>query len=100
MRRIPTTSISIPFTLSQPSFPWKDENRDLVDQYILPQAADAISQGRFGFASYCIYDVLKEVSSYDKKFSGATQAPLGDRNDIVQKLVNMASAIVKLLLKG
>ncbi|KAL3026966.1 hypothetical protein AAZX31_03G021800 [Glycine max] len=162
MRRIPTSvsssaiqilflllaSISIPFTLSQPSFPWKDGNGDLVDQvckktpfydlcssilhsnplspkpdlkgvallvqslafcaesfipivkYILPQAADAISQGRFGFASYCISDVLKEVSSYDKKFSGATQAPLGDRNDIVQKLVNMASAMVKLLLKG
>ncbi|KAL5140865.1 Cell wall / vacuolar inhibitor of fructosidase 1 [Glycine soja] len=189
MRRIPTSvssfaihillliaSISIPFTLCQPSFPWKDGNGDLVDQvckktpfydlcssilhsnplspkpdlkgvallmvnnilanatdtlsyieglikqtpdreleqslafcaesyipivkYILPQAADAISQGRFGFASYCISDALKEVSSCDKKFSGATQAPLGDRNDIVQKLVNVASAIVKLLLKG
>ncbi|KAG4381392.1 hypothetical protein JHK82_042255 [Glycine max] len=188
MRRIPTSvsalaihifllaSISIPLTQSQPSFPWKDGNGDLVDQickktpfydlcssilhsnppspkpdlkgvallmvnnilanatdtlsyieglikqtsdreleqalafcaelyipivkYILPQAADAISQGRFGFASYCISDALKEVSSCDKKFSGAAQAPLGDRNDIVQKLVNVAAAIVKLLLKG
>ncbi|KAG5070930.1 hypothetical protein JHK86_006141 [Glycine max] len=163
MRRIPTSvsssaiqilflllaSISIPFTLSQPSFPWKDGNGDLVDQVckktpfydlcssilhsnplspkpdlkgvallvvnnilanatdtlryiegLIKQAPDHEFQGRFGFASYCISDVLKEVSSYDKKFSGATQAPLGDRNDIVQKLVNMASAMVKLLLKG
>ncbi|ESW19379.1 hypothetical protein PHAVU_006G119800 [Phaseolus vulgaris] len=169
-------SISVPFTLSQPTFPWKDGDGDLVDQickktpfydlcssilhsnplsskpdlkgvallmvnnivanatdtlsyiegllkqtpdreleqalafcaesyiplvkYILPQAADAISQGRFGFASYCISDALKEVSSCDKKFSGTTQAPLGERNDIVQKLVDLASAIIKLLLKG
>ncbi|XP_047173895.1 uncharacterized protein LOC124841631 [Vigna umbellata] len=69
-------------------------------KYILPQAADAISQGRFAFASYCISDALKEVSSCDKKFSATTQAPLGDRNNIVQKLVDVASAIIKLLLKG
>lgn len=71
-----------------------------VVKYILPQAADAISQGRFGFASYCVSDALKEVNTCDKKFSGITQAPLGDRNDIVQKLVDVASAIIKLLLKG
>ncbi|KAK7303659.1 hypothetical protein RJT34_14571 [Clitoria ternatea] len=167
---------SIPFTLSQPSFQWKDGKSDLVDQickktpffdlcssilhsnplspktdlkgvallmvnnilanasdtlsyiegqikqtsdrqleqalafcaesyipvvkYILPQAADAISQSRFGFASYCISDAVKEVSTCDKKFSSFSQSPLGDRNDIVQKLVDVASSIIKLLLKG
>ena len=71
-----------------------------VVRFTLPQAADAISQGRFGFASYCISDAVKEVNSCDKKFSGSSQSPLGDRNDIVQKLVDVASAIIKLLLKG
>ncbi|XP_027339321.1 pectinesterase inhibitor-like [Abrus precatorius] len=71
-----------------------------VVKYILPQAADAISQSRFGFASYCISDAVKEVSSCDKKFNGSNHSPLGDRNDIVQKLVDVASAIIKLLLKG
>ncbi|KAK7363449.1 hypothetical protein VNO77_05593 [Canavalia gladiata] len=71
-----------------------------VVKYILPQAADAISQGRFGFASYCIFDAQKEVSACDKKFSSSNQSPLGDRNSIVQKLVDVAAAIVKLLLNG
>ncbi|RDX94089.1 Cell wall / vacuolar inhibitor of fructosidase 1, partial [Mucuna pruriens] len=71
-----------------------------VVKYILPQAADAISQGRFGFASYCILDAQKEVNACDKKFSGSTQAPLGDRNNIMQKLVDVAAAIVKLLLNA
>lgn len=71
-----------------------------VVKYILPQAADAINQGRFGFASYCIVDAQKEVNACDKKFSGASQAPLSDRNDIMQKLVDVAAAIVKLLLNG
>ncbi|XP_061350361.1 pectinesterase inhibitor-like [Gastrolobium bilobum] len=71
-----------------------------IVKYTLPQAADAISQGRFVFASYCISDAVKEVNSCDKKFSGSTQSPLGDRNGIVQKLVDVASAIIKLLLKS
>ncbi|KAK7302404.1 hypothetical protein RJT34_13292 [Clitoria ternatea] len=166
---------SIPFTLSQSSFQWKDGNSDMVDQmckkdtffdlcssilhsnplsletdlkgvallmvnnilanasdtlsyiegqikqisdrqleqalafcvesyipvvkYILLQAADAISQSRFGFASYCISDAVKEVGTCDKKFSSFSQSSLGDRNDIVQKLVE-ASSIIKLLVKG
>ncbi|RDX71585.1 Cell wall / vacuolar inhibitor of fructosidase 1, partial [Mucuna pruriens] len=69
-------------------------------KYILPQAADAITQGRFAFASYCISVALKEVTTCDKKFSAATQAPLWDRNDFVQKLVNVAQSIIKLLLNG
>ncbi|KAI4344760.1 hypothetical protein L6164_011951 [Bauhinia variegata] len=71
-----------------------------VVKYILPQAADAISQGRFGFASYCIADAEKEVDACDKKFSGVVQPPLSDRNDIVQKLVDVATSLIKLLLKG
>ncbi|WVZ09966.1 hypothetical protein V8G54_014496 [Vigna mungo] len=71
-----------------------------IVKYILPQAADAISQGRFGFASYCIVDAQKEVNACDKKFSGSSQAPLSDRNGIMQKLVDVAAAIVKLLLNG
>ncbi|CAL0325435.1 unnamed protein product [Lupinus luteus] len=71
-----------------------------VVKYILPQAAEAISQGRFGFASYSIADAEKEVDACNKKFPGSTQSPLGDRNNIMQKLVDVASAIVKLLLNG
>lgn len=69
-----------------------------VVRYILPQAADAINQGRFGFASYCISDAEKEVDACNKKFSGLAQSPLGDRNNIMQKLVDVAAAIVKLLV--
>nr|AFK46429.1 unknown [Medicago truncatula] len=71
-----------------------------VVKYTLPQAADAINQNRFGFASYCISDAVKEVNSCNKKFSGVGMSPLGDRNGIVQKLVDVASAIIKQLLKG
>lgn len=73
-----------------------------VVKYTLPQAADAISQGRFGFASYCINDAEKQVTNCDKKISGFSQnqSLLGDRNGILQKLVDVAAAIVKLLLKG
>ena len=71
-----------------------------VVKYILPQAADAISQDKFGFASYCISDAEKEVDACNKKFSGTNQSPLGDRNSIMQKLVDVAAAIVKLLVNG
>ncbi|TKY67090.1 Cell wall / vacuolar inhibitor of fructosidase 1 [Spatholobus suberectus] len=71
-----------------------------VVQYVLPQAADAINQGQFEFASYNIFYVKNEVNACDKKFSGSTQSPVGDRNDIVQKLLDVAAAIVKLLLNG
>ncbi|XP_061357042.1 cell wall / vacuolar inhibitor of fructosidase 1-like [Gastrolobium bilobum] len=71
-----------------------------VVKYILPQAADAISQGRFGFASYCISDAEKEVDACNKKFSDSSQSPISDRNSIMQKLVDVAAAIVKLLLHG
>ncbi|XP_004486535.1 cell wall / vacuolar inhibitor of fructosidase 1-like [Cicer arietinum] len=73
-----------------------------VVKYTLPQAADAITQNRFGFASYCVSDAVKEVNSCNKKFLGSVTllSPLGDRNGIVQKLVDVASAIIKQLLKG
>jgi pectinesterase inhibitor-like protein len=72
-----------------------------VVKYTLPQASDAINQNRFGFASYCVNDAVKEINSCNKKFSGLTiLSPLGDRNGIVQKLVDVASAIIKQLLKG
>ncbi|CAK8531539.1 unnamed protein product [Lathyrus sativus] len=71
-----------------------------VVKYTLPQAADAITQNRFGFAGYCVSDAVKEVNSCNKKFSGLLLSPLGDRNGIVQKLVDVASAIIKQLLKG
>ncbi|CAK8563786.1 unnamed protein product [Lathyrus sativus] len=69
-----------------------------VVKYIIPQAAEAISQGRFGFASYSIVDAEKEIDACNKKFSGSSV--LGDRNSIMQKLVDVAAAIVKLLLNG
>lgn len=71
-----------------------------VVKYILPQAADAINQGRFGFASYCIFDAEKELDACNKKFSGSAKSPLGDRTSIVQQLVDVAEAIVKLLIHG
>lgn len=70
-----------------------------VVKYIIPQAAEAISQGRFGFASYSIVDAEKEIVACNKKFSGSSSV-LGDRNSIMQKLVDVAAAIVKLLLNG
>ncbi|KAF7837693.1 cell wall / vacuolar inhibitor of fructosidase 1-like [Senna tora] len=73
-------------------------------KYTLPQAADAISQARFGFATYCISDALKEITNCDKKFSASAspqdQSLLGDRNGILQKLLGVAAAILKLLIKG
>ena len=71
-----------------------------IVKYTLPQAADAISQGRFGFAGYCIADAEKQVGNCEKKFSGSGDSPLGDRNGIMQKLVDVAGAITKLLLRG
>lgn len=73
-----------------------------IVKYTLPQAADAVSQGRFGFASYCISDSAKEVNNCDKKFSASPEnkSLLEDRNGIMQKLVGVAAAIMKLLLKG
>ncbi|XP_004508123.1 cell wall / vacuolar inhibitor of fructosidase 1-like [Cicer arietinum] len=71
-----------------------------VVKYILPQAADAINQSKFGFASYSIVDAEKEIDACSKKFSSSTSSPLGNRNNIMQKLVDVAAAIVKLLLNG
>lgn len=72
-----------------------------VVKYTLPQAAEAITQNRFGFAGYCVSDAVKEVNSCNKKFLGfGVVSPLGDRNGVVQKLVDVASAIIKQLLKG
>ena len=42
----------------------------------------------------------KEVNACDKKFSGSTQSPIGDRDDILQKLSDVAAAILKLLLNN
>ncbi|MED6220431.1 hypothetical protein PIB30_044753 [Stylosanthes scabra] len=73
-----------------------------VVRFTLPQAAAAISQGHFAFASYCISDAVKEVNSCEGRLSKAPsdKSPLGDRNDLVQKLVDVANAIIKLLLKA
>lgn len=70
-----------------------------VVKYILPQAADAISHNRFVFASYSVSEAMNELFSCDKKFlSGSAQSPLGDRTSIVQKLVEVGEAIIKLLI--
>ncbi|KAL2341641.1 hypothetical protein Fmac_009581 [Flemingia macrophylla] len=54
-------------------------------KYILPQAADAISQGRFGFAGYCISDVLKEINSDEVTRNYLEPLrPIRDRNNIVE----------------
>ncbi|MED6158191.1 hypothetical protein PIB30_030474 [Stylosanthes scabra] len=74
-----------------------------VVRFTLPQAAAAISQGHFAFASYCISDAVKEVNSCEGRLSKApsdNKSPLGDRNDLVQKLVDVANSIIKLLLKA
>ncbi|KAL1320760.1 hypothetical protein HN51_065464 [Arachis hypogaea] len=73
-----------------------------VVRFTLPQAAVAISQGHFAFASYCISDAVKEVNSCEGRLvkSPSDKSPLGDRNDVVQKLVDVANAIIKLLLKA
>ncbi|KAL5066942.1 hypothetical protein RYX36_017829 [Vicia faba] len=71
-----------------------------VAKYTLPQAAEAISQDNFGFAGYYVFDAVKQVNSCNNMFYGLVLATLGDRNGIVHKLVDVASTIIKQLLKG
>ncbi|KAJ7980419.1 Pectinesterase inhibitor [Quillaja saponaria] len=71
-----------------------------VVKYSLPEAADAVSHGRFGFANYGISDAGNEAVTCEKKFSGSAKSPLTDRNKFVQKLSDVAAAILDQLLKG
>ncbi|CAI8596950.1 unnamed protein product [Vicia faba] len=73
-------------------------NLPVVD-YTLPQAAEAISQNHFGFTGYYVSDAVKQVNSCNNKFSELVLAPLGNRNGVVHKFVDVASAIIKQLLK-
>ncbi|XP_004517182.1 cell wall / vacuolar inhibitor of fructosidase 1-like [Cicer arietinum] len=69
-------------------------------KYVLPQAGDAVNQSRFKYASYSISYAGKEIGSCNNKFSASTTSPLSDRNGTIQKLFDIASAILKLLLNG
>ncbi|KAJ7955263.1 Pectinesterase inhibitor [Quillaja saponaria] len=71
-----------------------------VVKFSLPQAADAVSDGRFGFANYGISDAVNEAVTCEKKFSGSIKSPLTDRNDSVHKFSDIAAAILDQLLKG
>ncbi|KAF7806803.1 Cell wall / vacuolar inhibitor of fructosidase 1 [Senna tora] len=66
-----------------------------IVKYTLPQAADALAQGRFAFAAYCVGDAQNQIQSCDKRFSDLDSSPMGDRNDVVQRLVGVASAIIR-----
>lgn len=71
-----------------------------VVKYTLPQALDALSKGEYKFANYGIADVAKEADACEKKFSGSTDSPVTDRNNLVESLSEVAKAIVNVLLKG
>ncbi|KAL5078613.1 hypothetical protein RYX36_007034, partial [Vicia faba] len=70
-----------------------------VVKYTLPQVAEAISQNHFGFTGYCVSDAVKQVNSCNNKFSELVLAPLGNRNGVVHKFVDVSYAIIKKLLK-
>ncbi|XP_027192111.1 cell wall / vacuolar inhibitor of fructosidase 1-like [Cicer arietinum] len=67
---------------------------------VLPQAVDAVNQSRFKYANYSIFYAGKEIGYCNNKFSGSTTSPLSDRNVTIQKLFDIASAILNLLLNG
>ncbi|XP_028794166.1 uncharacterized protein LOC114749802 [Neltuma alba] len=70
-------------------------------KYTLPQAADAVSQGQFGFAAYCVRYTAKQVHRCERKLGGTkASSPLEDQNGVVHKLAGVASAIIKLLLNA
>ncbi|OMO53478.1 Pectinesterase inhibitor [Corchorus capsularis] len=71
-----------------------------VVKYNLPQAIEALSKGKFEFASDGISDAAKQADACEKNFSGSLNSPLSDRNKLLHSLSDVAVAIVKLLLKG
>ncbi|CAI8585525.1 unnamed protein product [Vicia faba] len=72
---------------------------EIFVKYTLPQVAEAISQNHFGFTGYCVSDAVKQVNSCNNKFSELVLAPLGNRNGVVHKFVDVSYAIIKKLLK-
>ncbi|KAK7329588.1 hypothetical protein VNO77_23758 [Canavalia gladiata] len=68
-----------------------------IVKYILPQAADAINQRRFAFASYSFSSAVKNVNGCDKKSTALIRPLLGKRNSIVQNLVAVVTALIKLI---
>ncbi|KAG7995790.1 hypothetical protein I3843_01G126900 [Carya illinoinensis] len=71
-----------------------------VVKYTLPQALDASIKGEYKFANYGIADAAKEAETCEKKFSGSTDSPVTDRNNLVENLSEVAKAIANVLLKG
>lgn len=70
-----------------------------VVKYNLPQAIDALTRGRFGFAADALSDAAKQADACEKNFSGNLKSPLTQRNNLVHSLSDVAVAIVKLLPK-
>ncbi|KAL5541495.1 hypothetical protein UlMin_009205 [Ulmus minor] len=71
-----------------------------VVKYSLPQAIEALIGGHFGFASYGVSDAAKETDACKKSFSGSNQSPLIDRVNVLHELIDVAEAIISVLLKG
>ncbi|KAE8703397.1 hypothetical protein F3Y22_tig00110472pilonHSYRG00505 [Hibiscus syriacus] len=70
-----------------------------VVKYNLPQAIEALSKGRFEFASDGISDAAKQADACEKKLSGSVKlSPLSERNKLLHSLSDVASPL--LLLKG
>ncbi|XP_004508124.1 cell wall / vacuolar inhibitor of fructosidase 1-like [Cicer arietinum] len=77
-----------------------DERYIPLVKTILPHAADAVNKNRFQFANYTMIFALSEIDDCNKKFTNSTSLPLSDRNSIIQKMLDVASAILTLLLNG
>ncbi|XP_054820472.1 uncharacterized protein LOC129319432 [Prosopis cineraria] len=72
-----------------------------IIKYTLPQAADAVSHGQFGFAAYCVGYTEKEVLRCERKLAWSkNSSSLENQNGVVHKLAGVASAIIRLLLKA
>ncbi|CAL5199014.1 unnamed protein product [Lathyrus oleraceus] len=70
-----------------------------LEKTVLPQAVDGINKKKnYGLAIYSMDYTGKEIDSCNKQFSNAS--PLGDKTNNLHKLLDIGSAILKLLLKG
>ncbi|KAK4797021.1 hypothetical protein SAY86_029347 [Trapa natans] len=73
-----------------------------VVKYSLPQAIDALSKGRLGFAVYGITDAMNEAGDCNKKISSGdgSSSPVSDGNMLVMDLAAVALSIIKVLQKS
>jgi len=68
--------------------------------YYIPQAIYLTNQEKYELTSEYLFFDRREIGICNKNFSGSTNLPLGERSSIIQKLIDIALAILKQLLNG